>query len=101
MRAFHVTAMEWLKQMSRQRAYEDETSAEGDGIPRIAKIECPDVQHEHVTDDDVEGSPFDVDERGREPFTGRMREWALKRAAHRPRDEMRDRVTEKYPSEEI
>jgi hypothetical protein len=43
--ALHVTAMERSEQTSRQRPYQDE-GAEGDGIPRIAKIERPDARHE-------------------------------------------------------
>ena len=35
-------------------------NADGDGIPRVAKIERPDAKHEHVADDDVEGSPSHV-----------------------------------------
>ena len=75
--------------------------AEGDGIPRVPKIEGPDAKHQHVSDDDVERSPSDVDERGGASLTGRTREWALKRAAHRPGDEMRDGVGEKYSAEKV
>src|SRR5450631_1772366 len=99
MRALHVAAMKRPEQTSRQRPYQEDARAEGDGIPRVAKIERPDAQHEHVADDDVEPSPADVDERGGESLTGRVRERALKRTAHRPGDEMRDRVAEEYPAE--
>ncbi len=53
MRALHVAAMKRPEQMSRQRPYQEEPRAGGGGIRRVAKIERPGAQHEHVADGDV------------------------------------------------
>lgn len=70
MRALHVAAVERPEQTSRLRPYQQEAGAKGDGIPRVAKSERPDAKHKHVADDDVEGSPSDVDEPEESPLPG-------------------------------
>ena len=67
---------------------------------RLAQIESANTGHQHVSDDQIEHSPQDIDHRRGQALAGRRCERALEGAAGNAAYKIGDRVCEEGPAEE-
>ena len=68
---------------------------------RLPQIEPANAGHQHVSHNQIEHSPQNIDHRRRQALAGRRCERALERAARNAVHQMWDRVGEKSPTEEV
>ena len=70
-------------------------------VPRLAQLEPANAGYQHVSRNQVEHSPQDVDHRRRQTLSGRRCERALERATRNAVHQVWDRVCEESPTEEV